>query len=425
MLASIAVNYLTGLCLHAVRDKKTLIRRLVLASGITLNLGILFWYKYLAFAVDIFNSVFNVSLPLKNVALPIGISFFTFQGMTYVIDLYRNNVNVQKNPFKVALYISLFPQLIAGPIVRYKDIAAQIESRSITLDNFHLGVTRFIAGLGKKVIIANNAAIIADSVFNAPPYSHASTTAWLGVICYAFQIYFDFSGYSDMAIGLGHMFGFEFLENFNYPYISSSVREFWQRWHISLSTFFRDYLYIPLGGNRSGNVYMNLLVVFIATGLWHGASMNFVLWGLWHGFFIALEKYLNKARSASIDRRGIVTVLKHCYTLSVVLIGWVLFRAENITQAGQYIKTMFGFGEADVKVSTLFYINPFVIIILSMALIFSTPVAPVFKAKLFDKFHRQSLTLGLLHTALLCLVFLVSGIMIINSNYNPFIYFRF
>jgi alginate O-acetyltransferase complex protein AlgI len=412
-----------------VRHKNSGIRRFSLALAIFLNIGLLFRQKYFDFFIGTINFIFSAHLPLSHAGLPIGISFFTFQGMTYVIDLYRNNVEVQKNPLKVALYISFFPQLIAGPIVRYKDIEHQMQFRSVTLDKFHSGVTRFIIGLGKKVIIANNVAVIADgifSVFNQPALSQGfpALTAWLGVISYTVQIYFDFSGYSDMAIGLGRMFGFDFLENFNYPYISSSIREFWRRWHISLSTFFRDYLYIPLGGNRRGNVYFNLFIVFLATGLWHGASMNFVLWGLWHGFFIMAERLLIK-RFHSEDGQ-IPSIIKHIYVLSVVVIGWVLFRAGNVGTAVKYLGAMFGLGsEFDSKVSMLFF-NSFNITILLLGAVFSMPVIPVLR----DRFLAAcpvngTMTAAIAQTVFLCLVLLVSGMMILNSSYNPFIYFQF
>jgi alginate O-acetyltransferase complex protein AlgI len=425
MLASITINYGCGIFIHVARNRGKYVRRAVLALSVALNLGVLFWYKYLDFAICIVNSAFNEAIPLKNIALPIGISFFTFQGMTYIIDLYRGVVSVQKNPLKVALYISLFPQLIAGPIVRYKDVASQIDSRIVTLDKFYLGVTRFIVGLGKKTIIANNLALIADNVFNQPIGSFPASTAWLGVISYAFQIYFDFSGYSDMAIGLGRLFGFDFLENFNYPYISSSIREFWRRWHISLSAFFRDYLYIPLGGSKKGNVYVHLIIVFLATGLWHGASVNFVLWGLWHGLFKMIER-LCAERLRIVGRGGAVQeILRHFYAALVVLLGWVFFRSANISYAVSYIKVMLGlWANFNIKVSAWFYINPFRLLILFLALVFSAPVAPWLK-KMIDEKFPNNVAIASLRAALFCLVFLVSCVMIMNSNYNPFIYFRF
>jgi alginate O-acetyltransferase complex protein AlgI len=342
--------------------------------------------------------------------------------MTYVIDLYRNNVEVQKSPLKVALYIAFFPQLIAGPIVRYKDIEHQMQFRSVTLDKFHSGVTRFIVGLGKKVIIANNMAAVADIIFDQPVFSRDLPTAWLGVICYTVQIYFDFSGYSDMAIGLGRMFGFDFLENFNYPYISSSVREFWRRWHISLSTFFRDYLYIPLGGNRRGNVYFNLFVVFLATGLWHGASMNFVLWGLWHGFFIMAERLLGKRFYGG----RVPSIIKHIYVLSVVVIGWVLFRAGNVGTAVEYLGAMFGLGSGfDSKISLLFF-NSFNMTILLLGSVFSMPAMPALRDRFLAAYPiNGAMAAAIAQTVFLCFVLLTSGMMIINSSYNPFIYFRF
>jgi alginate O-acetyltransferase complex protein AlgI len=345
--------------------------------------------------------------------------------MTYVIDLYRNNVDVQKNPLKVALYIAFFPQLIAGPIVRYKDIEHQMEFRSVTLNKFHSGVTRFIIGLGKKVIIANNAAIAADgifSIFHQPVFSLDLPTAWLGVMCYTVQIYFDFSGYSDMAIGLGRMFGFDFLENFNYPYISSSIREFWRRWHISLSTFFRDYLYIPLGGNRKGNVYFNLFVVFLATGLWHGASMNFVLWGLWHGFFIMAERALGKRFCWG----GVFSIIKHIYVMLIVIIGWVLFRTESIGNAVRYLGCMFGLDNGIGGDIPVMFFNSFNMTILLLGAMLSMPVFPVLKERVLTAYPvNGTVIVSLAQTIFMCLVLLVSGILIINSSYNPFIYFRF
>jgi alginate O-acetyltransferase complex protein AlgI len=415
-----------GIFIHSVRHKSSVIRRFSLALAVFLNIGILFRQKYFDFFVEIINLIFSANLPLSHAGLPIGISFFTFQGMTYVIDLYRNNVTVQKNPLKVALYIAFFPQLIAGPIVRYRDIEHQMGFRSVTLDKFHSGVTRFIVGLGKKVIIANHIAVIADGIFNQSAVPHDLPTAWLGVICYMVQIYFDFSGYSDMAIGLGRMFGFDFLENFNYPYISSSVREFWRRWHISLSTFFRDYLYIPLGGNQRGNVYFNLFAVFLATGLWHGASVNFVLWGLWHGFFIMAERILNK-RFYCVCGGGIQSIIKHIYVLLIVAIGWVIFRTENIEQVILYLRVMFGFGsETSVKVSVLFYVNSFNMLILLLGVIFSMPITTILKEKILSEYPiNGAMVVSLARTIFMCLVFLVSEIMILNSSYNPFIYFRF
>jgi alginate O-acetyltransferase complex protein AlgI len=431
MLASICINYLFGLLIGFTWNKRISVRGMILSAAVILNLSILFWYKYLDFTIELLNLAFHASIPLMNIPLPIGISFFTFQGLTYIIDVYRKIVYPQKNPLKVALYISLFPQLIAGPIVRYKDIATQINDRKETFEAFYQGMFRFIIGLGKKVIIANNIAVIADNIFVLPAGTHSASIAWLGIICYTLQIYFDFSGYSDMAIGLGRMFGFSFPENFNYPYISASIREFWRRWHISLSTFFRDYLYIPLGGNRRGNVYANLLIVFLATGLWHGASVNFVLWGFWHGAFIITERVLSK--NALIHRlppppNEINFLLTHVYTLSVILIGWVLFRSENIAYAVSYFKSMFFFIDGlKAKVSVLFYLDSFNLFILVLAILFCTPVTLKLRRLILFRFSQTGSEFVLISVQVVSSVciLLISCVMILNSNYNPFIYFRF
>lgn len=293
LLLSILINYLAGICIHI--SQGTVLAKLSLTVSLLANLGILGFYKYANFGVGIVNRVMGripawQAIPAVSVALPIGLSFFTFQGLSYVIDVYRGVAPVQKNPLYIALYISLFPQLVAGPIVRYTDIQREIGERKSSLDDIAQGAERFILGLSKKVMIADVLAAVSDSIFSTPVDGLDWPVAWLGAVCYTLQIFFDFSGYSDMAIGIGRIFGFHFLENFNLPYISTSVTEFWRRWHISLSRWFRDYLYIPLGGNRRGNVYVNLLIVFICTGLWHGAAFTFLFWGLWHGFFLIAER---------------------------------------------------------------------------------------------------------------------------------------
>ena len=288
MLASIAVNYSLGLLI----ESKSKGRKLFLILSLVFNLGMLFYFKYLNFAADIWAGITGHSLGIKDIALPIGISFFTFQIMSYVIDVYRENVPAQKSIIDLALYISLFPQLIAGPIVRYVDVEAQIKHRECSWAKAYDGATRFMIGFAKKVLIADQLAVLVDLVFDRAGVGYHSIAGhWIGAVAYALQIYYDFSGYSDMAIGLGKLFGFDFLENFNYPYISRSIQEFWRRWHISLSTWFRDYLYIPLGGSRKGTVrtYINLIIVFLATGIWHGASFNFVVWGLYYAVFLVLE----------------------------------------------------------------------------------------------------------------------------------------
>jgi alginate O-acetyltransferase complex protein AlgI len=351
--------------------------------------------------------------------MPIGISFFTFQGMSYVIDLYRKKVNVQKNPAKLAFYISFFPQLIAGPIVRYIDIERQIYKRDETIDKFIYGVKRFVIGLAKKVIIANNMGYVADLVFNNPAIENTAIIAWLGIVCYTFQIYFDFSGYSDMAIGLGRMFGFKFLENFNYPYISKTITEFWRRWHISLSSWFRDYVYIPLGGNKQGNVYANLLIVFALTGFWHGASFQFLAWGLWHGLFLIIERLFGMRE---VKNKRIIS-LRLAITLLIVVIGWVFFRSPGLRYALTYLKIMFGLANPEnVGFTIWYYLSPKIIILLCLALVASTPAL-----KTAHNFLQRYNTVIMKSVEMIIILalFFVCMVFVISSSYNPFIYFRF
>ncbi|MHC4201080.1 MAG: MBOAT family O-acyltransferase, partial [Planctomycetota bacterium] len=352
MVASMAANYLFGLWVDRVRERPW--AKLAVACAVVFNLGLLGAFKYANFLVDNLNALSSVvGIPpvgLGKVHLPIGISFFTFQAMSYVIDVYRRDAEVQRNPVNVALYISLFPQLIAGPIVRYRDVAKQLVERVMSREDFAYGVRRFIMGLAKKVLIANVVGGAADGIFGNPhaspavagvPLGHLTPAlAWLGVVCYTVQIYFDFSGYSDMAIGLGRMLGFRFLENFNYPYVSRSVREFWKRWHISLSTWFRDFLYVPLGGSRRtpARTHVNLVAVFLLCGLWHGASWTFAIWGLYHGVFLVAERTRFGRWIGSLPAPA-----GHLYTLLVVLAGWVIFRAETASQAAAFLAAMMGF----------------------------------------------------------------------------------
>lgn len=409
MLASILANYGFGLLLGKFEGNPGK-KRLILALSVAFNLGLLGYFKYW--------NLFTFG-KLWNVALPIGISFYTFQIMSYVIDVYRGEVAVQRSPTKLGLYISLFPQLIAGPIVRYADIEAQLSERSTDLKKFASGIRRFIVGFSKKVLIANVVAVPADAIFAME--SRPAATAWLGVICYALQIYFDFSGYSDMAIGLGRMFGFEFLENFDYPYISTSVREFWRRWHISLSTWFRDYLYIPLGGNRRGKLrtYLNLVIVFACTGFWHGASWSFLIWGLYHGFFLVVERlWFGKV----LDR--LPKLVGHIYTLVAVLFGWVLFRADNLTLALKYMGDMlsfanFGWAHA---VSQLDNLRAITII---AGFIASVPVLGYLKKLLLRRGEHGEATASVLSTAACAVMFCLAIVCLTGSDYNPFIYFRF
>lgn len=424
MLTSIAINYFFGLLISLAQkeEKSILVKRIILALAIAGNLGLLFYFKYFNFAISTVNQIFSLDISLRNIALPLGISFFTFHGVTYIMGLYWGKFDVQKNPLKVALYVALFPQLVAGPIVRYQDVHLQIDSRVTSIDKFSEGIKRFAIGLGKKTIIANTVAIAADKIFGIPYYENTLATAWLGVLCYTLQIYFDFSGYSDMAIGLGKMFGFEFLENFNYPYISKSIREFWRRWHISLSTFFRDYLYIPLGGSRKGNVYVNLFIVFLMTGLWHGASLNFIVWGLWHGAFMILERTSDKL---PLKKLNIPSVISRVYTLLVVMIGWVFFRADNLDYAVGYLGVMFGIVKPyNIGFSTLYYLDIFTIFIIVIAIIASTRIIPRFVNQLEEK-KGQAISFNIAKVLYISILMIINIIFVMTSTYNPFIYFRF
>lgn len=376
IILSILINYIFGLGIHFASSKNAVFSKVMMLIGVAANCGLLFYFKYFDFFISSINNLTGAGFSLRHIILPIGISFFTFQGLSYVIDVYSGKVKVQTNLLKFALFKAFFPQLIAGPIVRYVDVHDQIDHRVTSVDDFAYGVRRFVMGLGKKVILANTLGQVADNIFALPPHQNTMATAWIGAICYAFQIYFDFSGYSDMAIGLARMFGFRFKENFDFPYISKSISEFWRRWHISLSSWFKDYLYIPLGGNRRGNVYINLLIVFLVTGLWHGAAWNFIVWGLWHGLFQIFERVLKK-KNFSIT---IPKFISWVYTSLVVLIGWVLFRASTLTEAVDYLKVMFGIQRPfDVGFSVGYYLNPMVITILLIAFIASMPITKYIK----------------------------------------------
>ncbi|MBW2699809.1 MAG: MBOAT family protein [Deltaproteobacteria bacterium] len=426
MVVSIASNYVCGRLLGRTSSPRK--KRRVLIGAVAINLGLLGAFKYANFLADNLNHLLAAAgigtLDIPQVHLPIGISFFTFQALSYVIDVYRGQSEVQRSPIKLALFVSLFPQLIAGPIVRYHQVAEQITHRIVNCEKFQKGIQRFIIGLAKKVLIANTLAVTADQIFKLDPTSLPVATAWLGVICYTFQIYFDFSGYSDMAIGLGRMLGFDFPENFNYPYVAKSVREFWRRWHISLSTWFRDYLYIPLGGNRHGamRTYVNLVLVFFLCGLWHGAVWTFVVWGLYHGIFLALER---TAFGQVLDRSW--RPLRHIYTVLVFGAGWVVFRAETLTQAGQYYASLMGFADApDARYGPGTYANPLVILVLLLGLVCSLPVLPILKKWLTAERHETTRGLvQLVSSVTLLLLLLLCVLPLASGTYNPFIYFRF
>lgn len=401
MLLSIFANWQFGLAIDRVKVSPR--RRLLLTLAVSFNLLIIFIFKYLTFFAGIFFQLSGVALPIPEITLPIGISFFTFQAISYIVDVYRGKGVVQKSWLHVGLYIAFFPQLIAGPIVRYQTIADQINHRVEHLDDFSEGVTRFIAGLGKKVLIANQMALVADAAFSSA--APGASFAWLGALAYTFQIYYDFSGYSDMAIGLGKMFGFHFDENFNDPYRSNSVSEFWRRWHISLGSWFRDYVYIPLGGSRS-KLYRNLFVVWALTGLWHGASWNFVIWGLYYFVLIAFEKALGHA----LDR--IPDFIRVGVTFLAVLLGWVLFRAPTLTAAAHYFGQMFSFTNGD----TLSFMRYFTEkkLFFMVAVLLSIPSVRKYRTRFAP-----------LYVAELLLIFALAVSFLLKNTYNPFIYFNF
>lgn len=417
LLVSIIVNYIFGLKIDKYKDNKEKGRRILIYS-IIFNILFLGVFKYSNFLVDNINILFNTSFNIPTIPLPIGISFYTFQAMSYVIDVYRKDGKVQKNIFNLALYISMFPQLVAGPIVRYETVDKQIAERGYSFDKFNFGLERFVKGLFKKVIISNTIGELASLIY-ALPYSEMTVaTAWIGAIAYTFQIYFDFSGYSDMAIGLGKMLGFDFLENFNYPYISKSVSEFWRRWHISLGSWFRDYVYIPLGGSRVGKVklYRNLAIVWLITGVWHGASWNFILWGVYFGIFIILERaFLQKVLNK------LPNIVQHIYLMTIVIFGWVLFSQSDINSTIEYIKVMLGLGQYNIfNEYTMFYIRQYWIIMF-IAIIASMPIL----TKIKDLNIKIRKYIALAKPILVIISFALVTIYLVNSTFNPFIYFNF
>ncbi len=382
---------------------------------LVMNLLILGFFKYWGFLMDTFNSITGMDIKYHALALPIGISFYTFQGLSYIFDVYRGKVEVQRNPLKVALYLALFPQLIAGPIVNYKDIASQLDERTCNMERFGEGATRFCIGMGKKVILANNLGALFQEVCALGDDKLTVVTAWIGILGYTFQIYFDFSGYSDMAIGLGRMFGFEFKENFNYPYISRSISEFWRRWHISLSSWFRDYVYIPLGGNRCSvkRHILNLLIVWSLTGLWHGASWNFVAWGTYFGILLILEKYLI---GKSIDKMP--ALLQHIYVMLIVIISWVFFSITDTAEMFHFLGAMFGIGAAGfADMTSLYFIRTSAILLIAAA-VGSTPKPAHEINALCEKYGRTGIVVVLT-------IFFVAVSYLVFGSYNPFLYFRF
>ncbi len=416
LLLIVLIDYI-GAILIEKKEK----RKLFLGITIALNILILVYFKYTGFFLDNINNIFKLDIPVPKIVLPIGISFYTFQAMSYVIDVYRKKVSLQKNFLTLLLYVSLFPQLVAGPIVRYETIEKELKNRKTTFEDFLYGLKRFILGLAKKVIIANQMGLLADTIFQQT--NLVSPIAFLGGLAYMFQIYFDFSAYSDMAIGLGRIFGFKFLENFNFPYISKSITEFWRRWHISLSSWFRDYVYIPLGGNRKGvkRQIINLFVVWLLTGFWHGAEWNFIIWGLYYFIFLVLEKFvLNKVLEKT------PTILKHIYTLIIIYFGWIIFRCDNLNSLVLFIKALFSFNITGFSMNELMiYLESYYIYFI-LAIVFSFPVYQKLIAKIEKlKNGKLKLFLNIFHYTSLIVIFIITIMFLAYSSYNPFIYFRF
>ena len=418
LLFSITLNYFCGLMINAAAEKKR--KNLITAAGILSNLMLLGYFKYFNFFAGTLNSVLrSETIPLRSIALPIGISFYTFQAISYIVDLNRGLIEVQRSWADLALYISFFPQLVAGPIIKYKDISPSLYHRDLHLDKAVSGLKRFCFGLAKKVLIANTLGYTVDEILSHPLGDVSSLLCWTAAVFYTLQIYFDFSGYSDMAIGLAETLGFHFQENFNFPYTAASIRDFWRRWHISLSTWFRDYLYIPLGGNRKGSfrTLLNLLIVFFATGLWHGAQWNFVLWGLFHGLFLILERLFPAGKL----KNRLFTPLKHLYTMFIVCIGWVLFRADNVKMAGEQLRRMFSFSQTGFwNFSEI--VDPLTAVVFIICILLSAGFAGNVMRFIEKKNHAAAEIFS--GTAAIIFLFL-SIVMLANAAHNPFIYFRF
>jgi alginate O-acetyltransferase complex protein AlgI len=430
MLGSIVFNWAMALAVERARTPVG--AKIALAVAVAGDLALLGLFKYADFVTANADALLAFAgrpqMPLPRILLPIGISFFTFQAMSYVVDVYRRDATAQRNPLRTALYLLLFPQLIAGPIVRYRDIAEEVNRRRVTFGDFADGTRRFVTGLAKKVLVANVVAAPADRIFAMAPAQWTAALTWLALVCYTLQIYFDFSGYSDMAIGLGRMFGFHFLENFQWPYVAQTVQEFWRRWHISLSTWFRDYLYIPLGGSRAGGArtYLNLVLVFTLCGLWHGAAWNFVVWGLFHGMFLVLER-LGLSRTLGRLWRP----LRHAYALAVVMAGWVFFRADTLGEALAFLRAMAGFGAgAPTPYPAAWFLTPHVVVTLAAGIALSAPLAPWladWRDRTLADAPRPSVAWMTAAAASVGFAALLAAcvLQVAAGTYDPFIYFRF
>jgi len=432
LLISTLVNFELGKWVE--RCEKVSERKMAVAVAVMVNVGFLAYFKYAAFAVASLNVLLKTlgftALPVPHLALPIGISFFTFHALSYVIDIYRRKWRAARDPRDTALYIFFFPQLVAGPILRWSAIAPQLESRSVNRAMLAEGARRFVGGLAKKMIVANAVAVPADQIFALPPSQLSTPVAWLGIACYTIQIYFDFSGYSDMAVGMGKMFGFQFMENFQFPYTAQSIRDFWRRWHISLSTWFRDYVYIPLGGNRvsAARNHFNLVAVFFLCGLWHGASWTFVTWGLGHGIFLVLER-----TGWGVVLEKLPRPLRHLYALFLVMMGWVLFRSDSFSGAAHYFTALFGAGHVVQAQPLQRYADREVIWALCLGTAFSLPLwdgiksaGEMFSRLLPEKIQVIYFGVGqLIEIVLVLALLLISSAWLAGGTYNPFIYFRF
>ncbi len=423
MLFSTVMDYFHGIQVHRsleIGNKKR--ARIFLVSDLIINLGLLCFFKYGDFIIQNINLIFKTNIPLLNLPLPIGISFYTFQTMSYTIDLYRGEVDLADNIIDFGAYVAMFPQLIAGPIVRYKEVYKELLKREETFVNVAYGIRRFILGLGKKVLFANNIGLLWEEISSKPLGELSVAGAWLGIVAFALQIYFDFSGYSDMAIGLGRIFGFNFSENFNYPYISQSITEFWRRWHISLGTWFKENVYIPLGGNRKGYIKQlrNILIVWLLTGIWHGASWNFLLWGGYFAFFLIIEKvFLLKL----LNR--VPSFFRGSYALFIVLLGWVIFAFDDYSLGIDYLKALFGMWNnsfIDNNAIYLIYTNGLLVIAL---IIGSTPIPGRIAEKFLHRYRTRELLVSVMESLILMMIFFLSIAFIVDSTYNPFLYFRF
>ncbi len=417
MIASIIIGYISGLLIEAFREKGN--SKIILVISVVINLGFLAYFKYADFFIDNFNAVTGLSVPLLRLALPIGISFYTFQILSYCVDVYRGEVPAQRNPINLAAYVAMFPQLIAGPIVRYSNIAKELQERTHSFENFAIGIRRFIMGLAKKILIANTLGELCD-IFKASD-EKSVLFYWLYAIAFALHIYFDFSGYSDMAIGLGRIFGFHFAENFDYPYISKSVTEFWRRWHMSLGSWFRDYLYIPLGGNRvpKARWFFNIFVVWFSTGFWHGASWNFIIWGLYFAVLLVFEKMwlLKKLEKSKVASR--------IYVLFTVLISFVIFNAADMKEAFVYIGGMFGIGGIPfITQEFVYYLRSYTVVMV-LAIIGATPFVKQLVVNTGKKTVISEKVMNVLEPVVLVMLMVVMTAYLVDGSFNPFLYFRF